>query len=46
MRRVIVDLAEDLIPIALTGAGGIGKTFITLAVLHHDLIRERFGSDC
>jgi len=39
----IVDLAENLIPIALIGAGGIGKTSIALAVLHHDRIKQRFG---
>jgi len=38
----IVDLAENLIPIALIGAGGIGKTSIALAVLHHDRIKQRF----
>jgi len=39
----VVDLAENLIPIALIGAGGIGKTSIALAVLHHDRIKQRFG---
>ena len=38
-----VDLAENLSPIALIGAGGIGKTSIALAVLHHDRIKRRFG---
>ena len=41
----IVDLAKNLIPIALIGAGGNSKISITLAVLHHDRIRERFGDD-
>ena len=41
----IVNLAENLIPVALIGAGGIGKTFIALAVLHHDRIKQRFGND-
>ena len=39
----IVGLAENLDPIALTGAGGIGKTSIALTVLHHDRIKERLG---
>ena len=32
-------------PIALIGAGGIGKTSIALAVLHHDHIKKQFGSN-
>ena len=39
----IVGLAESLSPIALIGAGGIGKTSIALAVLHNDRIKKRFG---
>ena len=39
----VVDLAEKFIPIALIGAGGIGKTSVALAVLHHDRIKQRFG---
>jgi len=39
----IVGLAENLTPIALIGAGGIGKTSIALTVLHHDRIKKRFG---
>jgi len=39
----IIDLAEDLTPIALVGAGGIGKTSIALAVLHDHRIKQRFG---
>ena len=40
----ILGLAENLNPIALVGAGGIGKTSIALAVLHHCRIKERFGA--
>ena len=39
----IVDFAENFEPIALIGAGGIGKTSIALAVLHHDRVKDRFG---
>ena len=39
----IVDLAENLTPVALIGPGGIGKTSVALAVLHHDHIKNRFG---
>ena len=41
----IVNLVDSLIPIALIGAGGIGKTSIALAVLHHNRIKQRFGHD-
>ena len=41
----IVSLAKKLEPIALIGAGGIGKTSVALAVLHHDHIKERFGDN-
>ena len=39
----VVGLAENLEPVALIGAGGIGKTSIALSVLHHDGIKKRFG---
>ena len=41
----IVGLAENLTPITLIGAGGIGKTTIGLTVLHHNRIKHRFGDN-
>ena len=39
----VVGFAEKFEPVALVGAGGIGKTSIALAVLHHNRIKNRFG---
>ena len=41
----IIGLADNLEPIALIGAGGIGKTSIALTVLHHHRIKQRFGGN-
>ena len=43
--KKIVSLAESLTPITLIGPGGIGKTSIALAVLHHSRIKERFSDN-
>jgi hypothetical protein len=46
MIEEIVGFAEDLTPIALVGAGGIGRTSIALiTVLHNNHIKRRFGGD-
>ena len=43
MIESIIGLAETLTPMALIGPGGIGKTSIALAVLHHNRTKTRFG---
>ena len=41
----IIDFAENLTPMALIGAGGIGKTSIALTVLHHNRVKQRFNDN-
>jgi len=41
----VVASAVGLTPVALIGTGGIGKTYIALAVLHHDRVKQQFGEN-
>ena len=41
----IIRLTECLAPIALIGAGGVGKTSIALAALHDDRTKRHFGEN-
>jgi len=41
----IIGLAETFTPIALIGAGGIGKTSIASTVLHYDRTKKLFGDN-
>ena len=41
----VLGLVEHLQPVALIGAGGIGKTSIALTILHNDRIKEQFGNN-
>ena len=45
MTDEIIGLAQRLTPIALIGAGGIGKTSVILTALHDERTKRRFGQE-
>ena len=45
MIEEVIRHVEQLTPVALIGAGGVGKTSIALNVLHDGHIKQRFGEN-
>ena len=41
----ILGFVRSNTPATLIGTGGIGKTSITLTVLHHELVKQKFGDN-